>query len=201
MKDVKEKSTPDIFTNSLTFGYARVSSKTQSLEAQLTALENHGCDKIYSETASTRGKLPELENLIENLRKGDTLIVYKLDRLGRSVPKIINILNFLVEKGVQIKSLTQDIDTTTPMGKMFVYLLAIFAEMERDLISERTKNGLEEARKRGIKGGRPAKLSKRQIKQLKEMHANKIHSISELCEIFKIAKPSIYNYLKKDFNN
>jgi len=136
-------------------GYARVSTRDQNLDLQLEALKNSGCEEIFSEKISAVKERPELEKMISILRKGDIVIVWKLDRLGRSLRHLI-----FREKGVEFISLNDNIDTTTIHGRLIFNIFASFAEFERELISERTKAGLEAARKKGRVGGRKPGLNK-----------------------------------------
>lgn len=138
-------------------GYARVSTADQSLDMQVSALEGAGCERIYREQASgRRADRPELERMLAFLREGDTLVVWKLDRLGRSVRQLVDLIVDLDEQGIGFESLTESFDTSTPMGRCMVNICAAFAQMEADLIRERTVAGLEEARRAGRTGGRPA---------------------------------------------
>jgi DNA invertase Pin-like site-specific DNA recombinase len=147
-------------------GYARVSTADQSLDLQITALKKAGCMKIFTDVASgKRGDRPGLEELTHFLRAGDTLIVWKLDRLGRSLQHLIEIVNELRERGVTFCSLSERIDTDTAAGRMFFQLVGTFAEYERELIRERTNAGLAVARARGRKGGRKHVLDSKKIAQ------------------------------------
>lgn len=141
------------------FGYARVSTEDQDMALQINALEKHGVDRIFKEKVSAVAKNRHQFNLmLKNLREGDVIVVWKLDRLGRKVVDIAQLGERMEKKGVQLKSITQDIDTTTPMGRVFFYLLAVFAQMERDMISERTKAGMKLKREQGVKFGNPTKV-------------------------------------------
>jgi DNA invertase Pin-like site-specific DNA recombinase len=156
-------------------GYARVSTNDQNLSLQKEALEKCGCEKIYEDKVSgTRANRPGLDKALEMLREGDTLVVWKLDRLGRSVKNLITLVSELNEKGIHFKSLTDSIDTTTPSGRFFFHVMASLAEMERDLIVERTKAGLEAAKKLGRKGGRKRKMTDSKIKSAKKLLENGI---------------------------
>jgi DNA invertase Pin-like site-specific DNA recombinase len=156
-------------------GYARVSTNDQNLSLQKEALEKCGCEKIYEDKISgTRANRPGLDKALEMLREGDTLVVWKLDRLGRSVKNLITLVSELNEKGIHFKSLTDSIDTTTPSGRFFFHVMASLAEMERDLIVERTKAGLEAAKKLGRKGGRKRKMTDSKIKSAKKLLENGI---------------------------
>ena len=156
-------------------GYARVSTNDQNLSLQKEALEKCGCEKIYEDKISgTRASRPGLDKTLEMLREGDTLVVWKLDRLGRSVKNLIILVSDLNKKGIHFKSLTDSIDTSTPSGRFFFHIMASLAEMERDLIVERTKAGLEAARKLGRKGGRKRKMTDSKIKSAKKLLENGI---------------------------
>lgn len=142
-------------------GYARVSTKDQLLDLQIDALKKDGCELIFKETASgAKTDRPELQKLLNHLRKGDIVVVYKLDRLGRSLKHLLEVVAELNLKEVGIRSINDAIDTTTPQGRLFFNISASFAEFERDLIRERTKSGLEAARARGRKGGRRQGMTK-----------------------------------------
>ena len=142
-------------------GYARVSTKDQNLDLQKDALLKVGCEMIFMETASgAKADRIELEKLLGQVRKDDVVVVYKLDRLGRSLKHLLEIVAKFNEKKVGLQSISDAIDTTTPQGRLFFNISASFAEFERDLIRERTKAGLEAARARGRKGGRRQEMTK-----------------------------------------
>ena len=181
-------------------GYARVSTKDQDLSLQLDALENVGCEKIFREhlTGSTRDR-PELQKMLEQLRERDVIVVWKLDRLARSLKDLVNLVNEIQEKGAGLSSLNDQIDTTTPHGKFTFHIFAAMAEFERDIIRERTNAGLAAARARGRKGGRPKGLSKKA--QHTAIIAERLYEESELtvkdiCEQLSISKMTLYNYLR-----
>lgn len=142
------------------FGYARVSTKDQNMYMQLDALQKYGVDKenIYSEkvTGTTKDR-PAFTKMLAYLREGDTVAVYKLDRIGRSIKHLVDLINSFQEKGINFVSINENIDTTTAMGKLVFTIFSGLAQFERDIISERTKSGLDAARARGRKGGRPKK--------------------------------------------
>ena len=181
-------------------GYARVSTKEQNLALQLDALEKEGCKKIFQEKISgAKADRPELKKLIDQLREGDVIITWKLDRLGRSLRDLVNLMNDIQDKGAGLKSLNDSIDTTTPHGKLTFHLFASLAEFERDIIRERTRAGLEAARARGRKGGRPKGLSKAaQDKAMiaETLYVNGNKSITEICKHLGIARSTLYKYLK-----
>lgn len=181
-------------------GYARVSTKEQKLDLQLDALKKAGCEKIFSDVISGATKdRPNLDKMLEQLRAGDTVVVYKLDRLGRSLRHLVNLVNFFMEKGVHFQSLSDNIDTNTPQGKLLFNIMASLAEFERDLIRERTKAGLEAARTRGKKGGRPKGLSKEAENiayAAKSLYQERKLSVNEIANRLGICKATLYKYLK-----
>ena len=181
-------------------GYARVSTKDQSLNLQKDALKKAGCEKIYSEQISgTKTDRTKLNEMIEHIRQGDVIIVWKLDRLGRSLRDLVNLVSKFQDLGVGFKSLQDNIDTTTPTGKLTFHLFAALAEFERDIISERTKAGLASARTRGRCGGRPKGLSKKALDKARlaeSLNNEKNNSIQEICEYLSVSKPTLYRYLR-----
>lgn len=181
-------------------GYARVSTKDQSLDLQEDALKKVGCKTIYSECVSgANTDRLKLHEMINQLRKGDVVIVWKLDRLGRSLRDLVSLMSTLQNLGVGFKSLQDNIDTTTPIGKLNFHLFAALAEFERDIISERTKAGLAAARARGRKGGRPKGLSQKakdKARLAESLYKEKERTIAEICEYLSISKPTLYRYLR-----
>jgi len=154
-------------------GYARVSTSDQNLSLQKDALLKVDCEKIYEdEISGTREFKPGLTKALEMLREGDTLIVWKLDRLGRSVKNLISLISDLNAKGIHFKSITDSIDTSTPSGRFFFHVMASLAEMERELIVERTKAGLEAAKKLGRKGGRKRVMTESKVNSAKKLLAS-----------------------------
>ncbi len=179
-------------------GYARVSTLDQNPNLQTDALTLAGCQKIFIDKISgTTAQRPELDKLKEQLREGDTLVVWRLDRLGRNLKDLIDWINYLDTQKVALKSLQESIDTGTPTGKLVFHLFGALAEFERNLIVERTNAGLQAARARGIKGGRKRKLDATKLKTAQTMYDSKKHSIKEICETVKITKPTLYKYLKR----
>jgi DNA invertase Pin-like site-specific DNA recombinase len=181
-------------------GYARVSTQDQDLALQLDALQAAGCGKIYKEkmTGSTRDR-PELQKLLDQLREGDVVVIWKLDRLARSLKDLVNLVNEIQEKGGALHSLNDQIDTTTPHGKFTFHVFAALAEFERDIIRERTKAGLTAARARGRVGGRPKGLSKKA--QHTAIIAEKLYqerelTVKEICDQLSISRGTLYNYLR-----
>lgn len=181
-------------------GYARVSTKDQSLDLQEDALKKAGCKKIYSEHVSgAKANRTKLNELMGQVREGDVIVVWKLDRLGRSLRDLVSLMSKLQEMGVGFKSLQDNIDTTTPMGKLNFHLFAALAEFERDIISERTKAGLSAARARGRKGGRPKGLSKKaqdKARLAESLYKERVRSVAEICDHLSISKPTLYRYLR-----
>jgi DNA invertase Pin-like site-specific DNA recombinase len=180
-------------------GYARVSTQDQNLDMQLDALKAAGCDRIYTEKASgKRDDRPELQRCLDSLREGDSLVVYKLDRLGRSTYKLLELTNELEKMNVEFESIQDRIDTSTPVGKAMFRMLAVLAEMERDIIVERTQAGLKAARIRGRIGGRPATPKKDLERALKLYDSvDPSYSVPEIVEMTGISKATIYRALKK----
>src|SRR6266571_780691 len=178
-------------------GYARVSTTEQTLNLQLDALKKAGCSKIFTDTIS--GSTTERKGLDEALayvREGDTLVVWRLDRLGRSLKHLIEVVTDLEKRGIGFKSLTESIDTTTSGGKLIFHIFGALAEFERNLIRERTQAGLVAARARGKRGGRPALLNAKKQKVLQTLYADKQHRIADILSALKISKSTLYRYLK-----
>lgn len=181
-------------------GYARVSTRDQNLALQLDALQKEGCKKIYEEKISgAKANRQELRRMIEHLREGDVVVIWKLDRLGRSLRDLVNLVTEIQDKGAGLKSLNDAIDTTTPQGKLTFHLFAALAEFERDIIRERTKAGLASARARGRKGGRPRGISKAAMDKAiiaESLYRQQQMSVAEISRHLGIAKSTFYKYLK-----
>ena len=178
-------------------GYARVSTLDQKPELQLDTLKAAKCDKIYIDHASgAKEDRPQWQELLSYIREGDTLVIWKLDRAFRSMPQAVRILNDFHTWGLHIKVLTMDIDTHTPMGKCMYYVASAFAEMERDQIIERTQAGLQAARARGRKGGRPKVLTDKKVAMARALYADERHSVEDICQTLHIGKTTLYRYLK-----
>lgn len=181
-------------------GYARVSTREQNLHLQLDALEKADCKKIYQEVISgAKAERPILEQLLENLREGDILVIWKLDRLGRSLRHLVELTNQLMQKNVGLISLSDPIDTTTPQGRLSFNLFAALAEFERDIIRERTRAGLESARARGRKGGRPKGLSPEGEAiacAAETLYLEGKLGVNEIAERLRISKATLYKYLR-----
>jgi DNA invertase Pin-like site-specific DNA recombinase len=178
-------------------GYARVSTEEQNSNLQVDALKKAGCEKIYQDKISgAKKERPGLDKALEHLREGDTLVVWRLDRLGRSLKDLIQRVQELQDRGIGFLSLQENIDTTTSGGKLVFHIFGSLAEFERDLIRERTKAGLESARSRGVVGGRRKKLSSKQQTLVRELYEDKKNSIKDICEMLGISKATVYRYLK-----
>lgn len=176
-------------------GYARVSTMDQNLELQFSALTQAGCGKIYEDRMSgIRAERPGLKLALEVLREGDTLVVWKLDRLGRSVKGLVDLVTELEKLGIQFKSLTDSIDTGTPAGRFFFHVMASLAQMERELTIERTRAGLIAARQQGRIGGRKRKMTDSKIASAKKLLANGV-SPKEVAENLGISIPTLYRWL------
>jgi DNA invertase Pin-like site-specific DNA recombinase len=177
-------------------GYARVSTLDQTLALQQDALTTAGCERIFTDTASgARTDRPGLADALGHLRQGDTLVVWRLDRLGRSLAHLIDTIRDLQERGIGFRSLQEQIDTTTSGGKLIFHLFGALAEFERDLIRERTHAGLQAARARGRLVGRPRRLTSQQVKQLRSLAQDKRNTVTEICETLKIFRATYYRYL------
>jgi DNA invertase Pin-like site-specific DNA recombinase len=177
-------------------GYARVSTHDQTLNLQQDALTKAGCNKIFTDTASgAKAERIGLEEALNYVRKGDTLVVWRLDRLGRSLPHLIATMTDLEERGIGFKSLTENVDTTTSGGKLVFHIFGALAEFERNLIRERTQAGLTAARARGKKGGRPKALIPKQLSIARDLY-EKRHPIAEICRTLKISKATLYRAIQ-----
>jgi DNA invertase Pin-like site-specific DNA recombinase len=177
-------------------GYARVSTWDQNLDLQTDALHEAGCVRVFTDTASgTRTDRPQLAAALDYVRPGDTLLVWRLDRLGRSLKHLVETVTGLHEREVGFKSLTESIDTTTSTGKLVFHIFAALAEFERDLIVDRTKAGLAAARERGSKPGRKPSLSPKQVDVARTLHARGEHTVSDIAKIVGVSRATIYRYL------
>jgi DNA invertase Pin-like site-specific DNA recombinase len=185
-------------------GYARVSTEEQTLNLQLDALKAAGCDQVFTDRVSgAKADRPGLANALGHLRDGDTLVVWRLDRLGRSLPHLIETVTALADRGVGFKSLTESIDTTNTGGRLIFHIFGALAEFERDLIRERTQAGLRAARARGRKGGHPRVKSLADPKQLalaQRLYAAKETTVAELCRMFKVSRATFYRYITDGTN-
>jgi len=179
-------------------GYARVSTSDQSLNLQKDALQLAGCGQVFTDVVSgVRAERLGLNAALQACRPGDILVVWKLDRLGRSLPDLVQTVRSLAERGVGFQSLQEQIDTTTAGGKLIFHIFASLAEFERDLIRERTKAGLAAARARGRLGGRPKGVDQKKQKAALALKKNGTYSIREICEIVGISRNTYYKYTRE----
>jgi DNA invertase Pin-like site-specific DNA recombinase len=177
-------------------GYARVSTDDQKLNLQQDALHTAGCEKIFEDYLSgTRATRPGLTSALEMARSGDTLVVWRLDRLGRSLKDLIQLTETLKQRSIGLQSLQESIDTTTSSGQLIFHLFGALAEFERNLIRERTNAGLTAARARGRLGGRPKALDPNKRQLAVKLYNDRQHSIDEICQMMGISKPTLYNYV------
>ena len=179
-------------------GYMRVSTLEQNLDLQKDALQRAGCEKIFEDVIS--GKKEHrvgLDRVREHLRKGDVLVVWRLDRLGRSLKHLIKFMEELEAGGIGFQSVTEAIDTTSSGGKLVFHIFASLAEFERNLISERTKAGLTAARARGRLGGRPKRLNEQQRSMAIDLYQQRKHTVAEICKAVGNSKPTLYPYVRE----
>jgi DNA invertase Pin-like site-specific DNA recombinase len=180
------------------YGYARVSTTDQDASLQIDALKAAGCTSIFVDHASgAKSSRPELDRMREQLREGDTVVVWKLDRLGRSLANLIELIKSFEGEKVEFRSLSESMDTTTTGGRLIFNIFASIAEFERALIQERTKAGLEAARARGRVGGRPPKLSDTQVKRIRKLYDSRAITIDEIAATMEVSRPTIYRALKR----
>ncbi len=181
-------------------GYARISTGDQTLDLQQDALTKAGCDRVFTDTASgAKADRPGLARALELLRPGDALVVWRLDRLGRSLQHLIQTLIELDGRGIGFKSLTESIDTTTPGGRLIFHIFGALAEFERELIRERTNAGLAAARARGRKGGRPRVKAFRdpaKLQMAKSLYYDQQTPAHTICQMLGISRPTFYRYLR-----
>lgn len=186
-------------------GYARVSTDDQTLDLQLDALKHAGCPehKTYTDKISAgKADRPGLKQALDQLREGDTLVVWRLDRLGRSLQELIALVGGIHAKGADFKSLTENMDTTTSTGKLVFQIFGSFAEFERNVIRERTNAGLKAARVRGKKGGRPRldtdPSKRKKIEMAKALHDDPTNSVEDICKTLHISRSTLYRWVKKN---
>ena len=178
-------------------GYARVSTDKQDLNMQIDALEKYGVDKIYTEKISGASKKrPVFQSMLTELKSGDTLSTYKLDRISRSTFELLDVVQYCEKHGIDLVSLNDDIDTKTPQGKFFFTIMSALSEMERNIIRQRTLDGLEAARARGRVGGRP-KVSQEKVEYALLLYKEGNHSIKYICEKSKISRSTLYRIIKE----
>jgi DNA invertase Pin-like site-specific DNA recombinase len=177
-------------------GYARVSTDDQNLNLQRDALKQAGCTKIYEDRLSgTAVARPGLERALEVARTGDVLVVWRLDRLGRSLKDLIGMMETLSVRGIELHSLSESIATNSSSGQLIFHLFGALAEFERHLIRERTQAGLSAARARGRKGGRPKALEPAKRRLALKLYEERQHTIAEICRLMGISKPTLYSYI------
>lgn len=199
MRDPADKATLDITSGGLRIGYARVSTVDQNLDLQRDALTRAACVQIYEDKASGRAmkNRPELANVLRALRAGDTLVVWRLDRLGRSLYDLVKIVNDLSERGVRFESLTEQIDTSTAQGRMFLGVMASMAQYVRDVIHENTMAGLKAARARGRLGGRPAALDDQALQEVEALLRDPNITVASIAERYQVSRVTLYNSLRR----
>ncbi|GAB5374493.1 MAG: recombinase family protein [Acuticoccus sp.] len=192
-----QRQAPATAAPGMTIGYARVSTLEQTLDLQHDALTAAGCHKVIVDQASgTAAERPGLARVREILRRGDTLVVWRLDRLGRSLPDLIAWALYLEGEGVALKSLAETIDTATPAGRLTFHLFGALAEFERNLIRERTMAGLAAARARGRRGGRPQALDPDKRALAVSLYHRKELPVAKICALMGISKPTLYAYVR-----
>jgi DNA invertase Pin-like site-specific DNA recombinase len=177
-------------------GYARVSTGEQNLDLQKDALKQAGCGEVYTdEMSGAKTERPGLQKALTFLREGDTLVVWRLDRLGRSLKDLVQKVEDLQKRGIGFRSLQESIDTTSSVGKFQFHVFSALAEFERDLIRDRTMAGLRAARERGRRGGRPRSLTPDQISMAARLIKTREVSVQEILKILKVSKPTLYRYV------
>lgn len=183
-------------------GYARVSTHDQTMELQLDALAEAGCHRVFKETASgASDRRVELTNLFDHVRPGDTVVVWRLDRLGRSLRHLIDTVNSLADRKVGFRSLTENIDTTTSGGKLVFHIFGALAEFERELIRERTQAGLSAARARGRVGGRPSVMTPDKIAEARRMYESGDYTWAQIGDMFGVSRMTVYRHVVKNVDS
>ena len=177
-------------------GYARVSTDDQNAQLQVDALMTAGCIKVFTDKASgSLANRPQLDKMLDQLRPDDVVVVWRLDRLGRSLKNLIALVEELAERGVGFRSLSESIDTTTANGRLFFSVMGALAEFERDLIRERTNAGLAAARARGRVGGRPPVMTAEKVKVARQMYDSKEHTVEAIAKTLGVSRKTIYRHL------
>ena len=177
-------------------GYARISTRDQNTDLQLDALKKAGCERIFEETASgAKRDRPELQSALDFIRAGDTLVIWKLDRLARSTRQLLDTVEELAKLGIGLKTLTQDIDTNTAGGRLIFTVFGAIAEFEREIIRERTRAGLDAARSRGRKGGRPRMLTEKDLKQARALLTDPEITVEDVARRLGVGPSTLYRYL------
>jgi DNA invertase Pin-like site-specific DNA recombinase len=194
----KQRFIYNIFMTSIKIGYGRVSTADQNLDAQKDALERGGAELIFMESVSgTKRHRPQLDLALSHLRQGDQLLVTRLDRLARSAKDLFEISSMLDKDKIELRVLEQNIDTSTPEGRLFFTLVAGFAEFEHSMMAARTREGLASARARGRLGGRRQKLTNEQIVKMRKLVDVGEMPMSDIANLFGISRGTVYNYLSK----
>tara|TARA_A100001035_G_scaffold193857_1_gene155025 strand:- start:1582 stop:2190 length:609 start_codon:yes stop_codon:yes gene_type:complete len=179
-------------------GYARVSTEDQEMASQIELLEKEGCERIYREKVSGANRdREELKQALNMLRKGDMFVVMKLDRLGRTVKQLVELMDWFTEQEIQFKSLQDGIDTTTANGRFFFHIMSAFSELERELIRERTQVGLSSARRRGRLGGRPETHGEDKKEIAYQMVMESHQTVAEIAKAMNMSRATIYRYIEK----
>jgi DNA invertase Pin-like site-specific DNA recombinase len=179
-------------------GYARVSTIEQNVAPQIDQLKDAGCERIFRDKASgAKTERPGLQEALDFLREGDMLVVWRLDRLGRSLKHLLETVGKLEERGIGFRSLQESIDTTTSGGRLIFHIFGALAEFERNLIRERTMAGLSAARARGRVGGRPRKLDAKKTELAYQLYDEKKYAVKEICQMLGVSKPTLYAYLAR----
>ena len=201
MRDPADRATRDIVTGGIRIGYARVSTSDQNLDMQLDALRSAGCVQLYQEKQSGKSAAarPELANVLRALRAGDTLVVWRLDRLGRSLVDLVRIVDELAARNIGFESLNERIDTSSAQGRMFLAVMGAMAQFQREIIAENTAAGLKAARARGRMGGRPAKLDDRALREVEALLASDDPDITvtSVAERYGVSRATLYNSLQR----
>lgn len=203
MRNLDDKQTSSSITSGLRIGYARKSTEDQSLDLQVDALKKAGCQQIYSEQVSRSGPkrkvtgTPELNNCLRALRPGDTLVVWRLDRLSGSLKELLTIMDELKDRKINFQSLTESIDTSSAVGQMFFQICGVFAAYERNQLIERTNAGLAAARARGRNGGRPPVISDEDWREIKVLIADPSFNITDIARRKGVSKMTIYRHMRK----
>ena len=177
-------------------GYARVSTTDQNAELQVDALTKAGCSRVFTDKASgSLASRPQLDRMLDHLREGDVVVVWRLDRLGRSLKNLLALVEDLKERGVGFRSLTESIDTTTSGGKLVFHIFGALAEFERTLTRDRTMAGLAAARARGRVGGRPPKMTPDKIKVARDMYESKQFTVDAIAKTIGVSRKTVYRHL------
>lgn len=196
MRDPSDPGTTELPLEQTRVGYARVSTDDQQLDLQRDALARARCAVVYEDTASGKDtQRPELTQCLKALRRGDTLVVWRLDRLGRSLSDLVRVVAGLEAAGVALESLTEKIDTSSAAGKLTFHLFAALAEFERNLIRERTRAGLAAARARGRSGGRPKTLTPKHVREIQQLLGNPQITVKDVATRYNVGTATIYRYL------